>query len=118
MEHKTADRSHSPRVAVDDGRVVALHVSVPVRLLGLSSEGLLLACEVPLRAGSTVRVATELAGRRLDVELCVDQVSNRPDEGAGGYVLDGRIPSFDPTARGIIAAFLGETVPCTAFASY
>lgn len=114
MEHEFTDPRHSPRAAADSGPIVALHVSMPVRLLDLSPEGLLLACEVPLRAGSTVRVVTGHAGRRLDVELCVDQVSNQPDERVGGYVLDGRIPSFDPAARGTIAALLGASLPRTA----
>jgi hypothetical protein len=85
---------------------VALHVSVPVRLLDLSSDGLLLACEVPLRVGSTVRVVTGLAGQRLEVELCVDVVSNRRDEGVGGYVLGACFASFDPTAQQAITALL------------
>jgi hypothetical protein len=99
MDHEVAERRASPRVSPGNGMIVALHVSVPVRLLGLSSAGLLLACEVPLRAGSTVRVVTGLAGQRLEAELCVDQVSNRPDNGIGGYILCGRVPSFDTTAR-------------------
>jgi hypothetical protein len=94
--------------------IMALHVSVPVRLLGLNSDGLLLACKVPLRIGSTVRVATELAGRTFEVELCVDHVSNRPDERVGGYVLGGRLPSFDPAAWRNITGLLGGSVPCTA----
>jgi len=114
MEHEFTEPRRSPRAAADSRPIVALHVSVPVRLLDLSSEGLRLACDVPLRVGSTVRVVTGLPGRRLDVELCVDQVSNRPDEGGGGYVLDGRIPSFDTAARGIIAGLLGERAACVA----
>ena len=107
MEHEFTTRRRSPRVSAENGTIVALHVSVPVRLLDLSSDGMLLACEIPLRAGSTVRVVTGLAGRRLEVELSVDEVSNRPDEGVGGYVLAGSFPSFDPAARQIITALLG-----------
>jgi hypothetical protein len=94
--------------------MVALHVSVPVRLLDLSSDGVRLACEVPLRAGSTVRVVSGLAGRRLEVELCVRHASSRRDERVGGYLVGGSFPPFDPTARHIIAALLGASAPLTA----
>jgi len=106
MEHEFTEPRRSPHVSTENGTMAALHVSMPVRLLDLNSDGLLLACEVPLRVGSTVRVVTELAGRRLEVELCVDEVSNRPVEGVGGYLLGGCFPSFDPTARQIITALL------------
>jgi hypothetical protein len=106
MEHEFAKRRRSPRVCTEYGTIVALHVSVPVRLLDLSPDGLLMACEVPLRVGSTVRVVTGVTGRRLAVELCVDPVSNRPDEGVGGYLLWGRLPSSDLTARQVITALL------------
>jgi hypothetical protein len=107
MEHEFTERRRSPRVSIENATIVALHVSVPVRLLGLSPDGLRMACRVPLRAGSTVRVVGGFAGRRLQVELSVDEVSNRLDEGVGGYVLGGSLPSFDPTARQVIAAMLG-----------
>jgi hypothetical protein len=94
--------------------IMALHVSVPVRLLGLNSDGLLLACKVPLRIGSTVRVVTEIAGRRVEVELCVDHVSNRPDEKVGGYVLGGRLPSLDPATWRSILGLPGASLPCSA----
>ena len=112
MDHEFRERRRSPRLATERGAMAALHVSVPVRLLDLSSDGLLLACDVPLRAGSTVRVVTGLAGRRLDVELCVHHVSNRRDEGVGGYILGGSFPSFDPAARQIITALLGANGFC------
>jgi hypothetical protein len=83
-------------------------------LLGLNSDGLLLACKVPLRIGSTVRVVTELAGRRFEAELCVDHVSNRPDERVGGYVLGGRLPSLDPATWRSLTALPGASVPCAA----
>ena len=114
MEHEFTKHRRSPRVSTENRTMAALHVSVPVRLLDLSSDGMLLACEVPLRAGSTVRVVTGLAGRRLEVELSVDEVSNRPDERIGGYVLAGSFPSFDPAARQIITALLGASGLCAA----
>ena len=54
MEHEFRERRRSPRASADNRTMVALQVSVPIRLLDLSSDGLLLACEAPLRVGSTV----------------------------------------------------------------
>jgi hypothetical protein len=114
MEQESAERRRSLRVSTDAGMIMALHVSVPVRLLGLNSDGLLLACKVPLRIGSTVRVVTTLAGRTFEVELCVDHVSNRPDERAGGYVLGGRLPPLDPATWRSITGLPRANLPCTA----
>jgi len=110
MEHEFRERRRSPRVSADNRTMVALQVSVSVRLLDLSSDGLLLACEAPLRVGSTVRFVSGLAGRRLEVELCIRHASSRRDEGAGGYVVGGSFPSFEPTARQVITALLGAGV--------
>jgi hypothetical protein len=107
VELDFTERRHSPRVATARGTIAALHVSVPARLLDLSPEGLLLACEVPLRAGSTLRVVSGLEGRRLDVELCVRHVSSRRDEGLGSHVVGGSFLSFDSMARQTITALLG-----------
>ena len=112
MEQQLTERRRSPWVSAENRMIMALHVSVPVRLLGLNSDGLLLSCKVPLRVGSTVRVVTEVAGRRIEVELCVDHVSNRPDEGVGGYVLGGRLAPFDSATRRTITALLGASIPC------
>lgn len=110
MGHGPAEGRRMACVSGETAVIMALHVAMPVRLLGLTSDGLLLACQVPLRIGSTVRVAAELAGQRLDVELCVDHVSNRPDEAVGGYVLRGRMPSFEPAAWRRITTLMGKKV--------
>jgi hypothetical protein len=114
MEHEFRERRRLPRMSTESRTLEALHVSVPVRLLDLSSDGLLLSCEAPLRVGSTVRVVSGFEGRRLEVELCVRHVSSRRDERAGGYVVGGSFPSFDPMARQIITALLGASGLCTA----
>jgi hypothetical protein len=111
MDHEVAERRAAPRFSPGNGMIVALHVSVPVRLLGLSPAGLLMACAVPLRAGSTVRVVTGHAGRRLEAELCVDEVSNRPDDRIGGYVLCGRSASLDTAPRRTTTALLPDVHP-------
>jgi hypothetical protein len=113
VDHEFRERRRSPRLATERGAMAALHVSVPVRLLDLSSDGLLLACEAPLRVGSTLRVVSGLAGRRLDVELCVRHVSSRPEWEGGGHVVGGSFPSFDPTARQTVTALLDANGRCT-----
>ena len=114
MEHEFRERRRLPRVSADNRTIAALQVSVPVRLLDLSSHGLLLACEAPLRVGTTVRVVSSLAGRRLEVELCVCHAFSLRGEGGGGCVVGGRFPSCDPTARQVITALLAASVPYTA----
>ena len=106
MEHEFKERRRSPRIATEHGTMAALHVSVPVRLVDVSPDGLLLACEAPMRIGSILRVVSGLAGRRLEVELCVRHVSSRRHEGVGGYVVGGSFPSPDPAVRHMIAALL------------
>jgi hypothetical protein len=84
---------------------------MPVRLLDLSSDGLLLACERPLTIAATPRVVAWLAGRRLEVELVVRHVSSRWVEKAGGYLVGGCFPALEPSARLTIKALLATTEP-------
>jgi hypothetical protein len=86
-------------------------VAVPVRLLDLSSDGLLLACRDPTRIGATPRVIAGLAGRRLDVELDTRHVSSQWDEEAGGYLVGGSFRSLDPLARRTLNDLLGASDP-------
>ena len=109
MEHQFIERRRTPRVSTETATLSAMHVSVPVRLLDLGSDGLLMACWAPLRVGSTVRVAAAFAGRRLDVELSVRHVSGQWDERVGGFVVGGSFASFDAAARQIIAALLSAS---------
>jgi len=114
MDYAFTERRSSPRASTESAALGALHVSVPVRLLDIGSDGLLMASWVPLRVGSTVRVAAAFAGRRMEVEVIVCHVSGGWDERAGGYVVGGSFPSFDATARPIIAALLGASGLCAA----
>jgi hypothetical protein len=86
-------------------------VSVPVRLLDLSPDGLLLACRAPTRIGATPRVIAGLAGRRLDVEIDIRHVSSQWDEEAGGYLVGGSFRSLDPLARRTLNDLLGASDP-------
>jgi len=108
VEHEFTERRRSPRVATTNGTMVIRPVSVRVRLLDLSSDGLLLACPDPTRIGGTARVIAWLAGRRLDAEFDIRHVSSQWDEAAGGFLVGGTFPSLDPLARrtlnGLVAA--------------
>ncbi|MFO7695152.1 MAG: hypothetical protein R6V57_18865 [Vicinamibacterales bacterium] len=114
MDCEFTERRSSPRASTESTALGALHVSVPVRLLDIGSDGLLMASWVPLRVGSTLKVVAAFAGRRLEVELIVRHASGGWDERAGGYVVGGSFPSFDATARQIITALLGASGLCAA----
>ena len=111
MEHEFAERRRSPRVATTNGTMVIRPVSVRVRLLDLSSDGLLLACPDPTRIGGTARVIAWLGGRRLDAEFDLRHVSSQWDDKAGGYLVGGRFPSLDPLARRTLNDLLGASDP-------
>jgi hypothetical protein len=81
---------------------------MPLRLVDLSSDGLLLACERPLTIAATSRVVFWLAGRRLKAELVVRHVSSGWVDEAGGYLVGGRIPALDPAARSTIDTLLAS----------
>ena len=114
MDYPFTERRSSPRASTESAALGALHVSVPVRLLDIGSDGLLMASCVPLRVGSTVRVVAGVAGRRMEVEIIVRHVSGEWDERAGGYVVGGSFPTFDASARQIITALLGASGLCAA----
>ncbi len=109
VEHDFVERRSSLRASTEAATLSAVHVSVPVRLLDLGSDGLMMACWAPMRVGSTVRVVGAFAGRRLDVELSVRHVSGQWDERTGGYVVGGSFPLFDAAARQIITALLAAS---------
>ena len=114
MDRAPAERRRSPRVAAANGTTATRPVSVAVRLLDLSSDGLLLACQTPLAIASKARVVSWLAGRRLESELRVRHVSSRWVEEAGGYLVGGCFRALDRSARLTISALLAATQPLAA----
>ena len=109
MDHPFTERRRSPRIATANGTMAVRPVSMPVRLLDISSDGLMLACPRPLTVAATPRVVSWLAGRRLEVELVVRHVSSQWVDEAGGYVAGGRFPALDPRARLVIDALLAAS---------
>jgi hypothetical protein len=108
MEHSGPERRRSPRVAVTTGAIVMRAVSIPARILDISSDGVLLACPDPVRLGAIRRLVARLAGRPLDVEVEVRHVSARPDPRIGGYRVGGNFRSVGPIARVVIDDLLGD----------
>jgi hypothetical protein len=102
MEHAQVERRRSPRVPVTSGAIVMRPVSMAVRLLDLSSDGVQLASPDPMRLGARRRVVARLAGRPLDVEFEVRHVSTKPDQNSGGYRVGGQFRSIDALARLVI----------------
>jgi hypothetical protein len=111
MDNGFIERRRSPRVSVTSGNVLVRPVSMAVRLLDLSSEGLLMSCPDPLRLGATTKVIARLAGRSLDAEIDVRHVSTRWDQRIGGYRVGGRFLSLGPQARLAIERLLSGSQP-------
>ncbi len=102
MEHVENERRRSPRVPVTSGAIVTRPVSMAVRLLDMSSEGVLMACPFPMQPGVRRRVIARLGGRPLDVEIQVRHASGDYDHFAGGYRVGGEFRSVGPMARLVI----------------
>ncbi len=84
-------------------------VSMAVRLLDISAEGLLLGCPRPIRPGSTSRVVAKLGPGRLDAVFEVRHSSKRFEQQHGGYRVGGRFVSLDPEEKLAIQDLLRGT---------
>ena len=74
-------------------------VSMAVKLLDLSSDGVLLSCPDPISPGALPRVVARLGDRPLDAELDVRHVSSRWDPRVGGYRVGGRFVALGQQAK-------------------
>ena len=74
-------------------------VSMAVRVLDLSTDGVLVSCPDPIAPGVAARVIAHLGNRPLDAELDVRHVSRQWDQRVGGYRVGGRFLSLAPQAR-------------------
>ena len=106
MEHGFSERRRSPRVPMGSSAQIVRPVSMAVRLLDLSSEGLLMACPSPIPAGAPSRVIARLGNRPLDAEIDVRHVSSQWDQHAGGYRVGGRFTSLGPQAKVAVESLL------------
>jgi hypothetical protein len=99
MESGFVERRRSSRVPMGSGAVVIRPVSMAVRLLDLSSDGVLLSCPDPISPGVIPRIVARLGDRPLDAELDVRHVSSQWDQRVGGYRVGGRFVSLGPQAK-------------------
>jgi hypothetical protein len=111
MESGFVERRRFPRVPMRIGAAAMRPVSMPVRLLDLSSGGLLLSCPDPLPPGPSSRITARLGNRPLDAELDVRHVSTQWDPRIGGYRVGGRFVSLAPQARLAVESLLSGSEP-------
>jgi hypothetical protein len=93
------------------GATVVRPVSMAVRLLDLSSGGVLMSCPDPLTPGALPRVVARLGSRPLDAELDVRHVSRAWDPRVGGYRVGGRFVSLGPQAKQAVDGLLAGSEP-------
>ena len=106
MDNGFVERRRSPRVPMETGTTVVRPVSMAVKLLDLSADGMLLSCPDPLSPGALPRIMARLGNRSLDVELDVRHVSNQWDPRVGGYRVGGRFIAPGPQARQAVDGLL------------
>jgi len=106
MDNGFVERRRSPRVPIETGTTVVRPVSMAVKLLDLSADGMLLSCPDPLSPGALPRIVARLGNRSLDVALDVRHVSNQWDPRVGGYRVGGRFVAPGPQARQAVDGLL------------
>lgn len=77
-----------------------------VRLLDLSSDGVLLACPSPISPGAASRVIARLGSRPFDAGVEVRHASAQWDPRAGGYRVGGRFVALGPQAKEAVESLL------------
>jgi hypothetical protein len=111
MDTGFVERRRSPRVPIGSGATVVRPVSFAVRLLDLSSDGVLLSSPDPIPPGSTPRIAVRLGNRPLEAEIDVRHVSRDRDPLVGGYRVGGRFVALGPQAQRAIDSLLAGIEP-------
>lgn len=109
MDTAIVERRRSPRVPINSGATMVRPVSFAVRLLDVSSDGLLLSSPDPMPPGSVPRIVARLGDRPLEAELDVRHASRERDPRVGGYRVGGRFVSLGPKARQAVDHLLAGT---------
>jgi hypothetical protein len=106
MDTGFVERRRSPRVPMGSGATMVRPASMAVRLLDLSSDGVLLSCPDRIAPGALPRVVARLGNRPLDADLDVRHASSTWDPRVGGYRVGGRFLSLSPQARQAVDGLL------------
>lgn len=106
MDTGFVERRRSTRVPMAAGTTLVRPVSMAVKLLDLSSDGMQLACPDPISPGALPRIVARLAHRPLDVQFEVRHVSNQWDPRVGGYRVGGRFVEPGVEARAAVDSLL------------
>jgi hypothetical protein len=106
MDNGFIERRRSPRIPMGAGARVVRPMSMAVRLLDLSADGVLLACPDPIAPGSTSRVTARLGTRPFDAEVNVRHVSSVWDQRIGGYRVGGRFLALAPQVKSAVESLL------------
>ena len=106
MDSGFVERRRAPRVQMGSDATFVRPVSMAVKLLDLSSDGVLLSCPDPISPGALPRVVARLGNRPLEAELDVRHVSSRWDPRVGGYRVGGRFVALGPQARQAVDGLL------------
>ena len=106
MDNGFVERRRAPRVQMGRDATFVRPVSMAVKLLDLSSDGVLLSCPDPISPGALPRVVARLGNRPLDAEFDVRHVSSRWDPRVGGYRVGGRFVALGPQARQAVDGLL------------
>jgi hypothetical protein len=106
VDNGFVERRRSPRVSIGSRAAAVRPLSMAVRLLDLSSGGVLLSCPEPLQPGVSSRVIARLGSRSLDAELVVRHVSSEWDPRVSGYRIGGRFAAPGLQARLAVESLL------------
>ena len=97
------DRRRSPRRQVR-GQSAGIPVAESVRLLDLSSAGVLLETPTPTDLGALAKLRFTVAGEPLAVDVEVRRVTAGPS----GYRVGARFVEMTPVHRRLIERFMGQ----------
>jgi len=97
------ERRRSPRREVQ-GQALGVPVAESVRVLDLSSAGVLLETSSPPELGAIAKLKFSVGGEPLATDVEVRRVTAAP----GGYRVGARFVEMTPTHRRLIERFMGQ----------
>ncbi len=112
MAEAFLERRRVPRVPLAPDHRVGVPLSVTVRLVDISTGGVLISSTQKLAIGQRARLHTTLGGQPFNVEVEVRRVADGGTEGNGNghYRLGAVFTALDETARRSMHQFLSADV--------